>query len=68
MSAKIDLALPENHIPNFKITVNGAALDPSKIMIIRRVTGNVYNQGGGGWEVIYKGQIDRSQFSFQILP
>ena len=51
------------------IAAAGAAF--AAVKIIRNANTkpvNVYNQGGGGWEVIYKGQIDRSQFSFQILP
>ena len=50
-----DLAMPK--IPNFRIDITGASLDGNKIMLIRQVTGNVYGQGGGGWEIIYKGPL-----------
>ncbi len=59
-----DLALPRT--PNFRIDINGAILDPNKIMLIRRVTGNVYGQGGGGWEIIYKGSLNLNKANVTI--
>jgi len=56
IGAKVELAL--RNTPNFRMDINGATLDPTKIMLIRRVNGNVYGQGGGGWEVIYKGPLN----------
>ena len=56
IGANVELALPNT--PNFRVDISGASLDPSKIMLIRRVNGNVYGQGGGGWELIYKGPIN----------
>jgi hypothetical protein len=32
-------------------------LDPSKVLIMRRANGNVYNRGGGGPEILYDGPI-----------
>jgi hypothetical protein len=58
ISAVNDLSL--NKVPNFRIDIQGAALDPNKIMIIRNVTGNVNGQGGGGWEILYNGYIDKN--------
>jgi RHS repeat-associated protein len=58
VSAVSDLSLDK--IPNFRIDVTGEALDPDKIMIIRTVTGNVNSQGGGGWEILYNGYINKS--------
>ncbi len=59
-----DLALPRT--PNFRIDINGAILDPNKTMLIRRVTGNVYGQGGGGWEIIYKGSLNLNKANVTI--
>ena len=58
IGARNDLALPRT--PNVRIDINTTSpnFNPDNIMIIRRVTGNVYGQGGGGWEVLYKGPID----------
>ena len=61
-----DLALPRT--PNFRMDINGAILDPNKIMLIRRVTGNVYGQGGGGWEIIYKGPLNLNKANVTITP
>jgi RHS repeat-associated protein len=54
-SAKIELALSKT--PNFRIDITGTSLDPTKVMLVRRVNGNVFGQGGGGWEIIYKGPL-----------
>jgi len=42
--------------------------DYTKIMLIRRATGNVYNQGGGGWEIIYKGPLSINKTDIYITP
>gem|GEM_PF-1497224 len=58
VSAINDLSLSK--MPNYRIditTTGNSSYDASKVMLVRRVNGNVYNQGGGGWEVIYKGII-----------
>jgi RHS repeat-associated protein len=64
VSALNDLALPR--IPNFRIDITGATLDPNKIMIIRRVTGNVFGQGGGGWEIVYMGPLNLNKANIVI--
>lgn len=58
IGATTELALPKANTPNFRIDIKGTTLDPSKVMLIRRVNGNVFGQGGGGWEVIYKGPLN----------
>ncbi|MDB4289742.1 complement resistance protein TraT [Flavobacteriaceae bacterium] len=57
-NSKIDLSL--NNSPNFRIDIQTTVpdFDFSKVEIIRRVNGNVFGQGGGGWEIIYRGKID----------
>jgi len=66
-----DLSLPK--APNYRIDVimdgvegfnNNFNVD--NIRLIRRVTGNVYGQGGGGWEVIYKGPLDLTNMNIII--
>ena len=67
VSAMSDLALPK--MPNYRIDVNIAGsgtFDPSKVILIRYVTGNVYNQAGGGWEVIYQGPLDLQNMIIKI--
>jgi RHS repeat-associated protein len=67
VSAVSDLSL--NKVPNFKVEISGATLDPNKIMIIRTVNGNVFNQGGGGWEIIYNGWVQNgAQIIITPLP
>ncbi len=63
-----DLALPK--VTNFRldITTTGTNFDPNKIMLIRRVTGNIFGQGGGGWEIIYKGPLNLDQTQVIITP
>jgi hypothetical protein len=55
VSAPIELALDK--VPGYRIEIFTS--DPnfnfSNIDIIRTATGNVYGQGGGGWEIIYNG-------------
>jgi hypothetical protein len=48
--------------------ITGANIDVNKIMLIRRVTGNVFGQGGGGWEIIYMGPLDLSKTNIVIAP
>jgi hypothetical protein len=43
--------------------VSMEALDPSKVSIIRRVTGNMFGRGGGGVEILYEGTIPRGSFT-----
>jgi len=57
LSGTYDLSL--NKPPNYRIDVRTdmPTFDRSKIMLVRRVNGNVNHQLGGGWEVIYKGPL-----------
>ena len=67
VSAMSDLALPK--MPNYRIDVEivgAGTFDPSKVLLIRNVTGNVYNQAGGGWEVIYQGPLDLQNMIIKI--
>jgi RHS repeat-associated protein len=57
IQAQIELALPQKNTAKALFEVNTKALDPSKISNIRRVTGNVFNRGGGGTEILYEGTI-----------
>jgi len=57
-----------NKIPNFRIDIPSSNVDVSKIIIIRRVTGNVYGQGGGGWEILYKGPLNFNRNDVIITP
>jgi hypothetical protein len=66
LQALNDLALPK--APNFRIDIEGAMLDPNKVILIRRVTGNVYGHGGGGWEIIYRGPINLKGIKVIITP
>ena len=61
-----DLALPR--IPNFRMDITGANIDVNKIMLIRRVTGNVFGQGGGGWEIMFMGPLDLTKTNIVITP
>ncbi len=53
LNAKINLSLPKQ--PSFRIEIS--TTDPNfnfnNIQIIRTVNGNVFNSGGGGWEILY---------------
>jgi len=57
IQAQIELALPQKNTAKALFEVNAKALDPSKISNARRVTGNVFNRGGGGTEMLYEGTI-----------
>lgn len=63
-----DLALPK--MPNYRIDVNttNGNFDINNVMLIRRVSGNVFNQGGGGWEVIYKGPLNIDKTNIIVTP
>jgi len=61
-----DLSLEK--IPNFRIDIPSSNVDASKIMIIRRVNGNVFGQGGGGWEILYKGPLYFNRNDVVITP
>jgi hypothetical protein len=53
LNAKINLSLPKQ--PSFRIEIS--TTDPNfnfnNIQIIRTVNGNVFNSGGGAWEILY---------------
>jgi hypothetical protein len=57
LQAQIELALPQKNTASALFEVTTEGLDPSKIILQRRVTGNVYNRGGGGIEILYDGPI-----------
>ena len=57
LQAQIDLALPQRNTATALFRVPTAGLDPSRVVFQRRVTGNVFNRAGGGWEVGYDGLI-----------
>lgn len=58
--ATIELALPPGNTAKAAFQINTKGLDPSLFGKIQRVTGNVYNRGGGGTEVTYSGKIPKS--------
>lgn len=66
LSSKIDLSLESSR--NFRIDIQTTVpdFDYNKVQILRRVTGNVFGQGGGGWEIIYQGSIDVSKVNATI--
>jgi len=69
--ARSNLSLDKT--PNFKIEISSDAMvdfDPSKVIVVRRVTGGVNKQGGGGWEVLYKGPLrfDKAKITVTRLP
>ena len=57
VQAQLDLALPSHNTAEVLIEVSSKGIDASKIVIMRRVTGNVFNRPGGGWEILYEGVI-----------
>ena len=62
LNARINLAL--NKTPNFRIEIltSDPNFNPNNIQLIRSVTGNVNNAGGGGWEILYKGIYKPSEY------
>ena len=59
LQAQIELALPQNNNGGAIIEVRPNTLYPKDFLIQRNVTGNVYNRGGGGYEMIYNGWISK---------
>jgi hypothetical protein len=57
IQAGIELALPRYNTATSLFETSFSNLDYSKILLMRRVTGNVYMQGGGGYEILYNGWI-----------
>ena len=57
MRAQIELALPQENTATAVFRVSIKNLDLSKILLQRRVTGNVNLRGGGGYEVLHDGSI-----------
>lgn len=47
-------------------SINKSNHESTNVMFIRRVTGNVFGQGGGGWEIIYKGPLNLDQYTITI--
>lgn len=62
LQAQLDLALPKSNTAEAVFRVNTAALDRSRIEMIRRVTGNVFNRPGGGTELLYRGTVNLGNF------
>ena len=57
LQARLELALPLTNTAEVVIPVPKRLLDPNRVILIRRVTGNLYNAPGGGVEVLYRGTI-----------
>jgi hypothetical protein len=57
LQAQLKLALPSRNTAEVVISVPKSLLAPEKVLLIRRVTGNIYNRPGGGVEVLYKRPI-----------
>jgi hypothetical protein len=57
LQAQIELALPQKNTASALFEVTTEGLDPSRIILQRRVPGNVFNRGGGGFEILYDGPI-----------
>lgn len=57
MQAQIELALPPHNSGTAVFRVNADGLDPGQVILQRRVTGNVFSRGGGGWELVYDGTV-----------
>lgn len=60
LQAQLDLALPQSNTAEAEFAVDTSQLDQSKVILSRRVTGNVYGRPGGGTEILYDGQIPLS--------
>ena len=57
LRAQLELALPPHNTAEVVFPVLKQWLEPSRVLLIRRVTGNFYNRPGGGIEVLYRGII-----------
>ena len=57
IQAQIELALPQRNTAEAVFRVSTEGLDPARILLQRRVTGNVFGRGGGGYEFLYEGGI-----------
>jgi hypothetical protein len=53
--AQIELATPTQNTWNIELP--SSALDPNQVEFVRQVTGNVNFSAGGGWEIVYHGNI-----------
>lgn len=63
LQARIELALPQYNTATSLFELDFSALNSSQIQMMRRVTGSVYNQGGGGFEILYNGTVDLSSIT-----
>jgi len=57
LQAQIELALPPKNTAQALFRISTKGLDQSKILLQRRVPGNVFNRAGGGFEVLFEGPI-----------
>jgi hypothetical protein len=57
LQAQIELSLPRQNTATAVFEVSTEGLDRSKVLLKRRVTGNVQGHGGGGTEILYDGPI-----------
>jgi hypothetical protein len=57
LQAQLELALPQHNTATVVFEIPASALKKEMVELIRRVTGNIDNRPGGGWEVIYRGFI-----------
>ena len=61
LQAQLELALPRHNTATHIFAVSKNLLDPNRVLLVRRVTGNVFNRPGGGIEVLYQGPVYRPQ-------
>jgi hypothetical protein len=57
LQAQIELSLPQKNTSEALFEISTEGLDKSKIILQRRVTGNILNRAGGGTEILYNGTI-----------
>ena len=57
LQAQLELALPSHNTATHIFAVPKNLLDPNRVLLIRRVTGNVFNRPGGGVEILYRGPV-----------
>jgi len=64
LNAKIDLSLPKLPAYKLEILTSDPNFNLQNIQIIRSVNGNVFNSGGGGWEILYNAPYSPSEYYF----
>ena len=60
--------MPNTTRYKIELRTSYVSFDPSRIIVVRPLTGNFYNQGGSGTEILYVGSVNKNTINYTEIP